>query len=437
MKSWTELCPPPRPRPQGIEWDVFISYRSLDRVWATALHDMLTLCGYRVFMDQFALVAGQGLASQLGANLARSASGVIVWSQRSADSQWVWNEVDSMSARRNNLAHSDFPFFLLVATLDGVLPPALMDGQIYLDFTEYPDGPMGAELVRLIFGLQGSPPSPEAVARIVEFEDSTREELARIRARARVNSFDQILKSAQSDDSTYSTTSTVFCVAIDQLIRGGKHNEAIEAAKLGRERFPKATRPRQLLGLALRRAGRLDEAAEQLGLLYEDGHRDNETLGIFAAVWADLWAQRKGNGQSNGARDALEFSRNLYEEGFRADPSNTYTGINAASKSALLGEREKAGKLAQKVLDQLDAAKEKRSGKPSSDYWERVTEPEALMITGQWERAIELFHSARIAHQHEAGSIRSTATQVERLLGVLDAPEEARVRLAQEFDLQV
>jgi hypothetical protein len=28
---WIEHCAPPRPRPQGIEWDLFISYRSLDR----------------------------------------------------------------------------------------------------------------------------------------------------------------------------------------------------------------------------------------------------------------------------------------------------------------------------------------------------------------------------------------------------------------------
>src|SRR5688572_32952713 len=73
---WIEHCAPPRPRPQGLEWDVFISYRSLDRVWAVALYDMLRQCGYNVFLDQFVLVAGQGLASQLARQLARSASGV-------------------------------------------------------------------------------------------------------------------------------------------------------------------------------------------------------------------------------------------------------------------------------------------------------------------------------------------------------------------------
>lgn len=437
MTTWTELCPPPRPRPQGVKWDVFISYRSINRFWATALHDTLAQCGHQVFMDQFALVAGQGLDSELGTNLKQSASGVVVWSRHAADSQWVKAEVNSMAAQKNRTAESEFPFHLVIATLDGTEPPGLQDGQIYLDFSEYPDGPMGVEFVRLASGLQGKPLSPDAVASVVNFEEAMREEPAELRTLARFGKFDEIMDRVRGDEPAYSTSALAASIAIEELIRGEKYDAAIEASEITLARFPRSARPKQLQGLALRRAGRLDEAAQVLGLLHERGPCDTETLGMYASVWAEMWAQRKRKGDAKGARDALEFSRDLYEQGFRTDPSNTYTGINAASKSALLGEREKAGTLAQKVLDQLDAAKEKRSGKPPSDYWDRVTEPEALMITGEWERAIELFHSARIAHQHEAGSIRSTATQVERLLGVLDAPEEARLRLAQEFDLQV
>ena len=38
---WIEHCDQPRHRPNDVKWDVFISYRSLDRVWALALYDML------------------------------------------------------------------------------------------------------------------------------------------------------------------------------------------------------------------------------------------------------------------------------------------------------------------------------------------------------------------------------------------------------------
>lgn len=182
MNYWIDHCEQPRPRPEGIDWDVFISYRSLDRVWTIALYDMLTQCGYEVFMDQFVLVPGQGLASQLGKNLERSASGVLIWSKRTVDSKWVENEVDLMVARKTNTAETEAPFFFVVASLDGEAPPGLPGGQLYLDFSEYPDGPMGADLVRLTCGLQGKPLSENAVRRVVEFESSLKEGPAKLRA---------------------------------------------------------------------------------------------------------------------------------------------------------------------------------------------------------------------------------------------------------------
>jgi hypothetical protein len=42
-----------------------------------------------------------------------------------------------------------------------------------------------------------------------------------------------------------------------------------------------------------------------------------------------------------------------------------------------------------------------------------------------------------VAHQEETGSIASTATQLQRLLGVLSLPPEIKNRLAAEFQLQL
>lgn len=437
MNYWIEHCEPPRPRPEGVKWDVFISYRSLDRVWTMTLYDMLTQCGYTVFMDQFVLVPGQGLASQLGKNLESSASGVLIWSKRTADSKWVENEVDSMVARKTNSARTASPFFFVVASLDGQQPPGLQGGQLYLDFSEYPDGPMGADLVRLTCGLQGKPLSEAAVRRVVGFESSMKEEPAKLRAMAKAGLFDRILTSVQSDDPAYTTSATLSGVAIDLLIRGRQYEAALQAAKSALTRFPNSIRLRQLQGLALRRDGQLNDAAFELNLLLEQGHRDTETLGILAAVWADIWEQRKKNDDASGARDALENSRNLYEEGFIKVPTDTYTGINAASKSALLGEMDRADTLADQVLVRLKEMERERGGGPSPDYWERITEPEALLIKGDWEQSLKLYHAARVAHQHETGSIQSTATQLERLLGVLDAPGGVKQQLAAEFDLHL
>jgi hypothetical protein len=133
----------------------------------------------------------------------------------------------------------------------------------------------------------------------------------------------------------------------------------------------------------------------------------------------------------------LENSRNLYEEGFTKVPTDTYTGINAASKSALLVEMDKAVSLAEQVLERLEEMESARGGIPSPDYWERVTEPEALLIKGDWEQSLKLYHAARVAHQHETGSIQSTATQLQRLLGILDVPSDIKQQLVAEFNLQL
>ncbi len=54
---------------------------------------------------------------------------------------------------------------------------------------------------------------------------------------------------------------------------------------------------------------------------------------------------------------------------------------------------------------------------------------------GDWKQSLEKYHAARVAHQHKPGSIQSTATQLKRLLGVLDVPGDIQQQLVAEFDL--
>jgi tetratricopeptide (TPR) repeat protein len=246
---------------------------------------------------------------------------------------------------------------------------------------------------------------------------------------------DRIEARVTSDEPAYTTSATIPAVAVDLLIRGRKYQEALRALQEALARFPRSVRLRQLRGLALRRSKLLDDAAYELTLLAEEGHRDVETLGMLASVWADLWELRLAAGDSSAARDALEHSRTLYTEGFRKVPSDTYTGINAAAKSVLLGDLDVARALADQVLARLREAADARGGEPSQDYWVRVTEPEALLIKGEWATALKLYHEARVAHQTEKGSIEATGTQVRRLLTVLSPPVDLRQQLLAEFGL--
>jgi hypothetical protein len=251
---------------------------------------------------------------------------------------------------------------------------------------------------------------------------------------------EDIVAKVKGDDPAYTTTAQLPSLAVELLIRGkhyahmepGLAGEALAAAQ---ERFPDSVRLRQLQGLLLRRMGELKKAQYVLAKLLADSQRDTETLGLLAAVWADLWTTREREGDAAGARDALEESRALYAEGFQKLPTDTYTGINAASKAALLGDLEQAQALATQVLARLKDQREARGGCPASDYWERVTEPEALLLTGDVEGALKLYHETRVAHQGEKGSIDSTAQQLKRLLAVLPLENSAKEALMREFRL--
>lgn len=430
---WVEHCAKPRSRPAGYEWDVFVSYRSVDRVWAAALRDMLIQAGFRVFLDQFVLVPGGGLGSQLAANLQRSASGVLLWSSAASDSNWVQNEYDTMLSLAASSRGSKFPYYFVVAQIERGTPPNPGMGSIYIDFSEYPDGPTGAELVRLTHGLVGQPLHESAVKHILDFEKEVVKEPKQLRALKAAAEFDEIERRALSGALPYTTFPTLAALAADQLIAGRHYENALRVIERAKPRFPSSLRLQQLHGLTLRRLKRTREAIRELRVLYEDGHRDPETLGMLAACWADEWEKgRKAGTAGLPPEDALEHSRNLYREAFTLVPSDTYVGINAASKSALLGDLETAQQLAEQVLARLDELNQLR-GRPSDDYWERATEAEAMLLLGDAAAALGLYHEARIAHLHELGNIESTWTQLRRLLEVLPLAEDMKQRFRHEF----
>jgi len=271
---------------------VFLSYRSLDGEWNIALNDALSQCGYRVFLDQFVLVAGKGLTSQLGQTLARSASGVLIWLARMGHSAWVEAEIDAMSARQKNSQDSDFTFFYMVPSLDGNKPQGVLGGQLYLDFSAYPDGPTGVELVKLKAGLRGDSPGTEAVRMASDFDTARKEEPADLRALAQTGLFEEIVAKVKGHAPAYTTTAQLPAKAVELLIssklyQAGDPGRASPALTAVLARFPESVRLRQLQGLLLRRTGQLERAHYELSKLLEESRRDTETLGMLAAVWAD------------------------------------------------------------------------------------------------------------------------------------------------------
>lgn len=417
--DWLSLLPKPRPRVgvdgQPIEWDVFLSYRSADRSWALGLYDVLTAAGFRVFFDQFNMGSGRDMLQSLQEAVSQSASAVVVFSKASTNSDWVTREINTLESIHVARQRSASPFYVVFAKLDSTELPMLFQNRLYVDFSnDLESGPGGQELVRLVHGLVGQPLSEEALRAAAMADELAKRMLAEISALNASGRFREIVELIKSDAARLETP-LIAGAAARALISGRSYPEALDVLQVARSSFPRSVRLRQLEGLALRRMGRIAEAQEVLAPLYAEGHRDPETLGIYAATWMARYNETQD-------RKDLERSRDLYREAYEISPHDEYVGINAASKSALLGELDLARELAQRVVTRVQISNE-------DDFYGSLTFAEGLVILGSYEQAARLYEKARLRNPTRTGDLASTAAQLEALLPALDVPEESAHRL--------
>jgi len=191
------------------------------------------------------------------------------------------------------------------------------------------------------------------------------------------------------------------CAAVEALIAAERFDAAKEILVNLRKHFPAAIRPRQLEGLAARRQGDWQGAMRILGAMYSEDYRDAETIGMYAAAWMVRYRQ-------TGTRLYLVRSRDLYREAFETS-SDSYTGINAATKSLLLGERETSMQLAARV----EALFADRS---PADYWEQATLAEARLLQSDCYQASEYYNAAVLMAPGETGSHKATLEQARQIM---------------------
>jgi len=409
-----------------------LSYRSVNRTWVLLLYDAFRQAGFKVFLDQLEIAAGNSLAGRLNSALQSSKSGVIVWSTDYADSEWCLKEYETMEAK--SAEKTGFKF--LVAKLAGANLPPLVNKDVYVDFSEYPDGPQGGELLKLMYGVLGKP-LPENVLRAAQaINDETNATLIRIRAAREVKNLAGLRELAASAGAAWQASPLLYSATAEALIELGDNDGALTVLDLAGKQFSKAIRPIHLKALALARKGTLaakadarDEASqlllqaqELLAALYAMDHRDPETLGIFARTWMDLF-------DLNGERAYLEKSRDLYALGFKLDSTNSYTGINAAAKSVFLDELEVALGYAKKV--EALVGTEPLPGK----YWQSATVAEVQLIERNFDRAAVLYRKAVVDSPNLTASHSSTRAQAERLLAHLQPPPGAPEKILGAFKL--
>lgn len=418
LDEWLAIAPKPRPLTGNQKWHVFLSYRSIQRPWVIHLYDVLRHAGYEVFLDQYVLTPANPLVASLEEGLALSAAGILVWSTEAEDSKWCKKEYTTMQSREMN----DEGFRYVVAVLDNVdltLYPFLQQ-KLYLDFSQFREGPRGGGLLQLMYGLTGEPQSDAAVRLSLQVDQETRDALVEIKGAQDIGDHQYISELAASNTLAWRTSPLLGSRAAESLIKLKRVDEALVIIKELRQRFPKAVRPRQLEGLALARKGDLLPAQRILSKLWAEGERDPETLGIYARTWMDKYAL-------SGDRLDLIKSRDLYAQAFANAPKDYYTGINAAAKSVLLGELDEAAKYSDAVEKIVG------SQKYEGDYWMTATAAEVQLMKQNYDKAAELYQDAVSMSPTAKGDHETTWTQAQRLMEKLNPTPEAREKISKVF----
>jgi hypothetical protein len=166
---------------------------------------------------------------------------------------------------------------------------------------------------------------------------------------------------------------------------------------------PDDVKCRQMLGVALGRAGRFEEAREVLQTLAAE-HRDGETLGLLARTWKDQWRRlwdthalrhTDARGAAKATASTLGQAAEAYVKAFQGDPADFYPGINALTLGRLWEDvTSRKSKLDLALVSQgvLWAVSCKLASE--RDYWALVTRAEIALLEGDEDAMCDHYDEA-------------------------------------------
>ena len=200
------------------------------------------------------------------------------------------------------------------------------------------------------------------------------------------------------------------------LLKAGSPLVAYDVLAEGLRQFPDDVRMRQLLALALSRSGSSRLANPILQQLVREGHRDEETTGMLARTYKDLWAASTDPNQRQ-AHLALAFRH--YADAFDAT-RGYWSGINAATMALLLGNRDQSRTLARTVREQCLKLYES-AGTSGGAYWVAATLGESALLLESWNEAEDWYGKASLLGRGKLGDIVSTRRNARLILSHLQA----------------
>jgi hypothetical protein len=181
---------------------------------------------------------------------------------------------------------------------------------------------------------------------------------------------------------------------IEELIAQGRYLEARFLSE--KVKIDSDLKAQQLYGLALSKSGMPEDALQLLEPLYRSNGEDPETAGILGSIYKELF-------KKNQKTTFAQLSRDTYLNNFSTTKSY-YTGINAASMSAMLMQGSRSRDIAREVITLIDAA--------TTNFWELATLGEANLILKNINASIEFYVKARKIAGNDWGKIGSVFNQL-------------------------
>lgn len=195
--------------------------------------------------------------------------------------------------------------------------------------------------------------------------------------------------------------------ALETLINQGHYFEArSKAAEMINDST--SMRSKQLYALAVSKCGLPEAAMQFLEPIHKQFPDDPETAGILGGIYKEIFIKTKDQ------RYAI-LSKDTYLKNFTATKSY-YTGINAATMSAISGQSKQAQQIAAELLALLNPS--------SQDFWQTATRAEALLISKDRVKAKEVYLQARNLVGTDWGKINSIYNQLWLLNHYLAVPNE-------------
>lgn len=211
------------------------------------------------------------------------------------------------------------------------------------------------------------------------------------------------------DPAIFARDPEIYRVLGDRVLAQGEPLLAHDVIREGLGHWPNDVRLRQLQGLALARSGATERANAVLQKLHAEGQTDEETLGMLGRTFKDLAAAApKSDQRIQSLRQAAE----IYDEAYRAS-GGYWSGINAATMSLLIGEKDRAREIANRVREQC--RKEDRESGPDF-YWRYAVLGEAALICRDLGQAGEWYARAASEGKNRFGHINSSRRNARLIL---------------------